>query len=132
MRGIGCWTSRFFIYIYGLRVFSIFGDTFSRSREKAVFWVWEKGGENSFLHFLNILLVNRRKCEPYQWFLVNIRSEYSFSPILDNNNNCKPGFIKVSLPFLTFLSMSNIKLLVQKETTLYILINPGFTISQHW
>ncbi len=63
-----------------LRVFSIFGNTFSHSREKAVFWVREKRGENSFLHFLNILLANRRKCKPCQWFLVNIRSKYSFAP----------------------------------------------------
>ncbi len=74
-----------------LRVFSMFGDTFSHSRGKTVFWVREKGGENSFLHFLNIPLANRRKCKPYQWFLVNIRSEYSFSPILGEWNKCKPG-----------------------------------------
>ncbi len=63
-------------------MFSIFDDTFSHSQEKAIFRVWEKGGENSFLHFLNILLANRRKCEPCQWFLINIHSEYSFSPTL--------------------------------------------------
>ncbi len=65
-----------------LHVFSIFGNTFSHFREKVVFWVREKGSENSFLHFLNILSANRRECEPYQWFLVNIHSKYSFSPIL--------------------------------------------------
>ncbi len=80
-----------------LRVFSIFGDTFTRSREKAVFESEKKKVRTVFYIFLTFswridASVNHIN-DFLSIFAVNIRSRL-FSV---NDNKCKPGFSTQSI-----------------------------------
>ncbi len=78
-----------------LRVFFILGDPFSRSREKAVFWVREKGARTVFYIFLTFswrIDASVNQINGFSSiFAANIRS-HLFSA---NDNKCKPSFRKV-------------------------------------
>ncbi len=80
------YSQRIFVLAYSRRmtvsVNPALDNTFYCSRKEGYLCTRKRRREQFFTIF-NILLVNRRKCELCQLFLVNIRGKYSFSPILD-------------------------------------------------